>query len=219
MNKFLLILGFSFLLASCSKEELNLISSPCVGGECQAEYVINPLSQPDAFVDENGYWHVFHMGINYFTVDGFVSDVEEEYYINKVPLVESAYDSDYWVWINSFQFTVPLYSFLGYFTGGGFNNPIPVGNQEYTIQNMAGVHPPLNIAGYQVTKNMCLDCPYTETLLGTYSKYTTKPKQNIFFDNEMVGDTAKVIIRTKWATEWDIQVEKSYELKIIFDKL
>jgi len=217
MKKVLVLISFIFLFA-CSKEEINLISSPCVGGECEAEFVINPLSQPNSYKDENGYWHIFHMGINYFTIDGFLTDVKDEYKVNKVSIIETGYDSDYWVWINNFQFTVPLYSFLGYFTGGGYNNPIPVGNLTYTIEDMAGVHPPLNIVGYQINKNQCLDCPYSETLLGTYSKYTNRPKQNIFFDDEMVGDTTKVFIRTRWANEWeDMEVEKNYELKIIFD--
>ena len=47
--------------------------------------------------------------------------------------------------------------------------------------------PPLNIAGYQIQKNFCWECPYAETLLGTYSKYNYNPRQQIFIDNEMVG--------------------------------
>ena len=218
MKKLLLILGFIFLLTSCSREEI-ISPTTCVGGDCNAEFVINPLSQPNSYLDERGYWHIFHEGINYFTIDGFLNDVNEEYKINGVSIIETGYDSDYWVWINNFQFTVPLYSFLGYFTGGGFNNPIPVGNVTYTIEDMAGVHPPLNIVGYQITKNMCLDCPYSPTLLGTYSKYTNRPKQNVFYDDEMVGDTINVFIKTKWAGEWDdAKVIKNYQLKIILDE-
>ena len=90
----------------------------------------------------------------------------------------------------------------------------------YTIENMAGIHPPLNIVGYQINKNMCLDCPYSETLLGTYSKYTDRPKQNVFYDDEMVGDTINIFIRTRWATEWeDARIEKNYKLKIVLDKI
>ncbi len=218
MKKLLLILGFISLLTSCSREGV-ISSTTCIGGDCNAEFVINPLSQPNSYLDERGYWHIFHEGINYFTIDGFLDDVEEEYKINGVSIIETGYDSDYWVWINNFQFTVPLYSFLGYFTGGGFNNPIPVGNVTYTIEDMAGVHPPLNIVGYQITKNMCLDCPYSPTLLGTYSKYTNRPKQNVFYDDEMVGDTINVFIKTKWAGEWDdAKVIKDYQLKIILDE-
>ena len=211
-----IIFIFSVLLASCSKEDA-LTPYPCIDGDCDAVFTINKQSQPESYKDKNGYWHVKHMGINYFTIDGKLDELDPYYEVNGVPMVETAYDSDYWVWIHNFQFTVPLYSFLGYFTGGGFNNPIPVGNITYTIENMAGIHPPLNIVGYQINKNQCLDCPYSETLLGTYSKYTESPKQNIFFDNEMVGDTAKFYIRTRWASEWDTKIEKEIELKVIFE--
>jgi hypothetical protein len=215
MSRLVLIILVSFFWA-CSPEDLSN-SYPCVDGDCNAEFVINPLSQPNAYQDDNGFWHVFHEGINYFTIDGFLDEINDEYKINGVPLIETGYDSDYWVWINNFQFTVPLYSFLGYFTGGGFNTPIPVGNITYTIENMAGVHPPLNIVGYQINKNQCLDCPYSNEMLGTYSKNTHTPKQNIFFDNEMVGDTAKVFIKTIWNTDIGPRVEKEFELKIIFN--
>ena len=55
--------------------------------------------------------------------------------------------------------------------------------------------------------------------LGTYSKYTNRPKQNVFYDDEMVGDTINVFIKTKWAGEWDdAKVIKNYQLKIILDE-
>ena len=35
---------------------------------------------------------------------------------------------DYWVAFDSINFTVPgLIQFLSWFTGGGYNNPVPVG--------------------------------------------------------------------------------------------
>lgn len=219
VKKYILSLIFLTLLVNCSVRYNEPNPSACVDIDCNAEFVINPLSQPNSYLDERGYWHIFHEGINYFTIDGFVSDVKDDYKINGESIIEVGYDSDYWVWLNNLQFTVPLYSFLGYFTGGGFNTPIPIGSVTYTIEDMAGSHPPLNIVGYQITNNMCLDCPYSETLLGTYSKYTNRPKQNIFYDDEMVRDTVNIFIRTRWATEWeDIGVEKNYQLKIVLDE-
>ena len=106
---------------------------------------------------------------------------------------------------------------LGYFTGGGFINPIPIGNLTYTIQDMAQIHSPLNIVGYQINKNQCLDCPYSPTLIGTYSKYTYEPKQQIFFDNEMKGDTAKVFVKTTFNSDIGKRVEIEKEFKIIFE--
>ncbi|MDB4378334.1 hypothetical protein N9Z41_01050 [bacterium] len=216
--KKLVILNIISLFWACSPEE-EIINSPCLDGDCNAEFVINPISQPYAYEDENGYWHLFHMGVNYFTIDGVLDEMLPEYYINKVPSVETAYDSNYWIWIQNFRFTVPLYSFLGYFSGGGYNTPIPIDNKSYTITDMAELHAPLNIVGYQINKNACIECPYYETIVGTYSKYILKPKQNIFFDNEMIGDTAVFHMRVRWGNDF-VNIpgeEKNYELKVVFD--
>jgi hypothetical protein len=63
---------------------------------------------------------------------------------------------------------------------------------------------------------MCLDCPYTETLLGTYSKYNYTPTQNIFYDNEMIGDTATIFIQMTFNTDSGPRVVKNHEMKFIF---
>jgi hypothetical protein len=215
MNKFWLIL-IGFFLASCSKEEIYL-SSPCLDGNCDSFFEIDPLVSPGVYQDQNGYWHIEHQGYNYFTIKGKLDELDPHYVINGVPLIETTFDSDYWVWIANFQFTVPLYSVLSFFTSGDYQNPIPVGNLTYTIEDMAQNHPPLNIVGYQIQKNQCLDCPYSQTLLGTYSKYTYEPQQQIFFDNEMVGDTAKVMIQTKFNSDIGIREVVEKEFKIIFE--
>ena len=213
MNRLLLILGLGFLLASCSKEEINPYAYPCLDGDCDTVFYIDPLVSPGVYEDENGYWHVEHQGFNYFTIKGNTSELHPDYVVNGVPLIETIFDSNYWVWIDNITFTVPLYSVLSYFTDGEYNNPIPVGNLTYTIEDMANIHPPLNIAGYSVNPHQCFDCPYSSTLIGTYSKYNTHPQQQIFFDNEMVGDTATVFIKTMFNSE--ISVEK--EFNIIFE--
>jgi len=82
---------------------------------------------------------------------------------------------------------------------------------------MAQNHPPLNIVGYQINPNQCLDCAYSETLIGTYSKYNYNPQQQIFFDNQMVGDTAKVLIETKFNSDIGERVIVEKEFNIIFD--
>ena len=211
MNKFLLILGFSFLLASCSEEEI--ITYPCLGGDCDNEFWIDTNVNPGSYLDEDGYWHVPHSGVNYLTIEGQLSILSNDYLINGIPQLETVYDSNYWVWIDSITFTIPLYSLLGYFVNGDWNNPIPIGNLTYTLTEMANNHPPLNIVGYSINSNQCFDCPYSETLLGTYSKYNYNPRQQIFFDNEMVGDTAKVFIQTRYPE--DIIIEK--QINLIFE--
>ena len=161
--KKLLIIGFVFLLASCSKEDITL--GVCVDGDCTARFFIDELVQPNAYQDENGYWHIEFYGPKYFTIRGELDQVNAV--VNNVPLIMTEYDSDYWVAFDSINFTVPTYSVLSWFTGGGYNNPVPVGNMEYTLTDLAQIQPPLNIAGYQINKHFCWECPYAETLLGT----------------------------------------------------
>ena len=205
MKKLIFITLISFLWA-CSPEEL-INNYPCIEGDCNVEFTIDPLVSPGVYQDINNYWHISHQGIQYFTIKGNTSELHPDYVVNGVPLIETIFDSDYWVWINGITFTVPLYSVLGYFTDSNFNNPIPIGNLTYTIEDMANNHPPLNIAGYSYNPNSDINS------LGTYSKYNYTPQQQIFFDNQMVGDTAKVFIKTIFPN--NIEVEK--EFKIIFE--
>ena len=191
--KKLLIIGFVSLLASCSKEDITL--GVCVDGDCNAQFFIDEQVQPNAYQDENGYWHIEFYGPKYFTIRGELDELSTAI-VNNVPLVMTEYDSDYWVAFDSIHFTVPTYSVLSWFTGGGYNNPVPVGNLEYTLTDLAQIQPPLNIAGYQLSKHFCWECPYAETLLGTRSRYTYEPRQQFYLDNEMVGDTLQVFVKS-----------------------
>tara|TARA_B100000287_G_scaffold259209_1_gene243756 strand:+ start:72 stop:719 length:648 start_codon:yes stop_codon:yes gene_type:complete len=196
MNRFLLILGFGFLLASCSKEEI--APYPCLDGDCNSRFYIDELVQPNAYQDANGYWHIEFYGPKYFTIRGELDELADHYVINNVPLIMTEYDSDYWIAFDSITFTVPTYSVLSWFTGGGYNNPVPVGNLEYTLTDLAQIQPPLNIAGYQIQKNFCWECPYAVTLLGTNSRYNYNPRQQFYLDNTMVGDTLKIFTKTTY---------------------
>jgi hypothetical protein len=135
-------------------------------------------------------------GLNYFQVKGELSTLNEQYVINKVPLIETRYDSDYWILIDTLRFTTPMYSYLGWFNDRGYNNPISIGNFTGTMVDISKSHSPLNIAGYSIPKYFCFDCAYAPTLIGTHSKYTYNPNQNITLDNEMVGDTLTIFTQT-----------------------
>jgi hypothetical protein len=195
---------------ACSPEDT--MEPVCVDGSCDAKFYIDELVQPDAYQDNNGYWHIFYYGPKYFTIRGELDEVNAV--INGVPLIETQYDSDYWIALNNLRFTVPTYSVLSWFTGGGFNNPIPVGSIEYTLSDIVQIMPPLNIAGYQIQKNFCWECPYAESLLGTYSKYNYEPRQQMFLDDEMVGDTLQVFMKTTFNNDVGPReiVEKSFKI-------
>ena len=202
MKKILLLCVL--VIFACSDELV--LPYPCLE-DCDTEFIIDPLVSPEAYLDNNGYWHITHQGFNYFNIKGNISELHPDYIVNGVPLLETIFDSNYWVWINNITFTVPLYSALGYFTGGGFTNPIPIGNLTYTIEDMANNFPPLNIVGYSYYPGSTIE------ELGTKSNYNYTPQQQIFFDNEMVGDTAKIFIKTIFPA--DIEIEKQFS--IIFE--
>ena len=197
MKKIIIILTVSFFWV-CSPEEI--IRDVCIDGDCNAQFYIDELVQPNAYQDENGYWHIEFYGPKYFTIRGELDELSTAI-VNGVPLVETMYDSDYWVAFDSINFTVPTWSVLSWFTGGGYNNPVPVGNLQYTLTDIARIQPPLNIAGYQIQKNFCFECPYAETLLGSKSKYTYNPRQQFYLNNEMVGDTLQVFMKSTFNTD------------------
>ena len=217
-KQFLMFIGLYALLilfASCSKEEIN--NSPCLGGDCNATYIIDPIVSPGAELGNGGFWRIKYNGLQYFTIEGNLDILQDRYVINKVPLVETKYDSNYWITFDTISFRTPSYSYLGWFTGGGVNDPIPVGDITYTLTDLAKIQPPLNIVGYQIQKNFCWGCPYAETLIGTYSKYTYNPRKTVYLNNRMVGDTINIFIKTIWNTDVGERVEKEYELKVIVE--
>ncbi len=64
MKKLIYITLISFFWA-CSPEEL-INNYPCIGGDCNVEFTIDPLVSPGVYQDINNYWHISHQGIQYF---------------------------------------------------------------------------------------------------------------------------------------------------------
>ena len=90
MLRLLFTLGIGFLLASCSKEEIS--PYPCLDGDCGALFFIDEQVQPNAYEDENGYWHIEFYGPKYFTIRGELDELmADEYVVNGTPLVETSY--------------------------------------------------------------------------------------------------------------------------------
>lgn len=66
-------------------------------------------------------------------------------------------------------------------------------------------------------KTKSLDCLYSPTIFGTHSKYNYYPTQNIFFDDEMAGDTVSVFIQIVFNTDVGKREVRDEEMKIIVE--
>lgn len=208
------LLSFIFIFSSCEKQDLR--PYPCPDGDCNFYFEID-TNLNKTFTDPNNYIHIKYRGLNYFTIRGVLEPLDPRYVVNGVPLIETQYDSDYWVIFDTIQWNIPTFSYMGWFTDRQFQVPFPIGNRTYTLTQIASILPPLNIVGYTIQKNMCMDCPYTPTLLGTYSKYNYTPRQQIFFDNEMIGDTAQIFIRVLFNNDSGPRVTKDTVFNVIFE--
>jgi hypothetical protein len=220
MKKLILVIAL-VSLASCSWlgiEEREVEVYPCLDGNCDAKFEIDPLVSPGVYKDKNDYWHIKYMGYNYFTIIGKLDELNPKYVLNKTPLVEVHWDSDYWITFDGLTFKIPIYSVLSWFNDKSFNDPIPIGTRNITLVDIAKIQPPMNIVGYQINKATCWDCPYTPRLLGTYTRYSYNTKQQIFLDKYMKGDTLRVMVKATFNTDLGPRevVEKTFD--IIVDK-
>ena len=83
--------------------------------------------------NQNGIWEIEYAGLNYFQVSGRLTELNERYVINGVPLIEANFDSDYWVLFDTLMFQIPMYSYLGWFSDQSMNTPISIGPYTYTM--------------------------------------------------------------------------------------
>ena len=194
---FVFVFYLLVILSSCTKQTIH--QSPC-NGNCDGNYKVIYQGIPIS-PNSNGYYEIDWNGLNYFQIEGNLTPLNDQYVINGVPLIEANFDSDYWVVFDTLRFQTPMYSYLGWFNDNTLNTPIPFGSYTYTINDLIDLHPPTNIAGYQIPKHFCTECPYAETILGSHSKYNYRPKQNFLFDDEMIGDTINIFIETVFNTE------------------
>ena len=202
----------ALLFFSCTTEK-NTEASVCKDGSCDATFVIDIAQNPGSYQDESGLWHVKYSGFNYFRIKGITDELNQEYIINGVPLMETAYDSNYFFIPGIVSWTYPVYSYLGLFSNNNLTKPIPVGYTTYTLPQLVNEYSVTNIVGYEITKHTRFDTPYASTLLATYSKYNYHPTQQIIFFKDMIGDTAEIYIEVIWGEF----INKQYVLKVKFE--
>ena len=203
----------TIIFISCNKVNRDY-PHPCLFENCSTDfnlvYLGDTLSQ-----NSNGYWEIDYAGLNYFQIYGKLSELNDRYVINKVPLTEANFDSDYWVLFDSLRFQIPIYSYLGWFDDQTMNTPIPIGTYTYTMVDLIDLHPPLNIVGYQIPKDFCWECPYAPSVVGVHSKYNYRPTCNVLLDDEMIGDTINIFIETIFNSDLGQREVINDQLKVV----
>ena len=188
MKNLIYLICFLFII-SCKDKGIY----PCVDNNCTGTFWVDTFGGKTAYLDNNNFWHVKYIGLNYFQIKGKLSELNSEYVINGVPLIETDYDSDYWVLFDTIRWKIPLYSRFGLYADKNYKTPIPVGTLVYDLKTIAdGGSYPTNIVGYQLPPKFGYDKPYASTLLMTYSKYNYEPRRNVYLDKYMIGDTANI---------------------------
>jgi hypothetical protein len=214
MKKVLFLFSLLLLLSSCSYEPI--LDSACIDGSCDAEFWVDTYVNPGSYQDTQGVWHVKYSGLNYFTLKGNTDPLTQEYIINGVPLMETAYDSNFFFTTPNVQWTYPVYSFLGLFSNNNLNTAIPYGYITQTIPQIQNNGIDItNLVGYQITKHTTFDKPYSSTILQAYSKYNSHPKHHMVFLSSFIGKTADIYIKVMFGERLD-QV-KTYKIKVIFE--
>lgn len=122
MKQFVLTIITALVLFGCSSDED--AQPACLNGSCNADFWIDTLGHLGTYQDNNGVWHVKHAGLNYFTVKGNLAKLDPHYVINGVPLVVTAFDSNFFFTPGNVIWTYPVYSYLGLWNSNQMNTPI-----------------------------------------------------------------------------------------------
>ena len=204
------VLGAS--MCSCTQqEEIDpLEEGACMLGPCSVELYPDPANQPNAYLDENGYWHLEYFGAPNFNIVAIFSALKNRNVRGTIPMIKSFWDTSYWytvsegitLWASSYS---PFGDFTNNFTYAIANNTyqiiIPRIEEVYEIYNLSG----------QFMRNGELG-PDKYTFVG--SSYKSKLVCKMM--KEQVGDT--ITIWNKSFFGYDRTPEEvSAEIKVIIE--
>ena len=201
-------------LAGCTNEQPE--QPVCLNGDCYGDFYIDTLGHPGTYQDSQEVWHIKHAGLNYFTVKGNLSPLDPHYIINGVPLVVTAYDSNFFYTLGNVIWTYPVYSFLGLWSSNQMNTPIPIGTQTYTFPQLVQQTTIENLAGYEIqhNPNVNVNHPAYQSYFATYSRYTYTPQQSMVFFNDFIGKSATIYIEISFGEN---KATVNRELKVVFE--
>ena len=91
---FILVLIGILSLGSCEKQEIPYY--PCIDGDCGLVAIPDPVSQPNAWLDSNNYWHLNYEGSKYFALV-LKYDMTKKLNGGGQPYITTEYSTDTWL--------------------------------------------------------------------------------------------------------------------------
>lgn len=212
--KKLFLLALSFLVFSCTAPAI--IEPVCLTGDCGGEFWVDTVGHPGTYLDAQGVWHIKHVGLNYFTIKGSVSQLSSSYVVNNVPLIVTAFDSNMFYVPGRVTWNYPVYSYQGLWSSNQMNTPIPVGTRSYTFPQLANETTVMNLVGYSIQPHtdMYVNASVLQSYFATYSKYTYTPQQSMVFFRDFIGKSATIYIEVTYGEN---KVTVKRELKVVFE--
>jgi len=89
-----------------------------VCGGCSTEVYPNPINQPNAYLDLNGYWHIEYYGATYSNWNVEYSGVSDNFNVNNIPTIRSTFITDWWYTLGTAGLMSSYYSPFGQWTQG-----------------------------------------------------------------------------------------------------
>lgn len=89
-----------------------------VCGGCSTEVYPDPINQPNAYIDENGIWHLEYYGATYSNWTVEYSGVSDTFKVNNIPTIRSTFITDWWYTLGTAGLMSSYYSPFGQWTQG-----------------------------------------------------------------------------------------------------
>ena len=200
-------------MCSCTAEEVEdtdfNTSSACILGDCEVNMYPDPAGQPDAYLDSNGYYHIYYFGAKYFGVKAEYSPLKGQYMPGGVPTIRTSWDTNFWYTvIEGVKLLSNVYNPLQSDYTMNFSMVLPTETREINVP-VSEISEIYNISGQYMREGKEGPMQYT----GVNSKFYSKKMFTLM--PEMVGDTISITAESVFA--YDSSKKESYinEIKVI----
>ena len=204
-------LGASLCSCTYQEEIVEIEQGVCVFGPCEVSIYPDPAGQPNAYLDDNGYYHIEYFGPKYFGLKAQYSYLKGMYAPGSIPTIKTEWDSNFWytnlggviLWSN-------LYNPLGSDYTMNFSMALASETRQITV-SLNEVPEIYNITGQYIREGSKGPMQTSGSGVDFWGKkmFTLMP--------EMVGDTIQITANTVFAYDSGKSEEFFNEINLIIE--